>query len=51
MSNPQIAARLVVSRRTVEIFSSLEIYDKLGIKSRDAALRVARKQGLLERKE
>ncbi len=48
LSNPQIAARLVVSRRTVDAHLR-SIYDKLGIKSRDAALRVAREQRLIER--
>jgi len=48
LSNPQIAERLVVSRRTVDAHLR-SIYDKLGIKSRDAALRVAREQGLINR--
>jgi DNA-binding CsgD family transcriptional regulator len=47
LSNPQIAERLVVSRRTVDAHLR-SIYDKLGVKSRDAALRVAREQGLLQ---
>ena len=46
LSNPQIAERLVVSRRTVDAHLR-SIYDKLGVKSRDAAIRVAREQGLL----
>ena len=46
LSNPQIAERLVVSRRTVDAHLR-SIYDKLGVKSRDAATRVAREQGLL----
>ena len=46
LSNPQIAQRLVVSRRTVDAHLR-SIYDKLGVKSRDAAIRVAREQGLL----
>ncbi|MGQ0602049.1 MAG: LuxR C-terminal-related transcriptional regulator [Anaerolineales bacterium] len=46
LSNPQIAERLVVSRRTVDAHLR-SIYDKLGVKSRDAALRVAREQGLI----
>jgi predicted ATPase/DNA-binding CsgD family transcriptional regulator len=46
LSNPQIAERLVVSRRTVDAHLR-SIYDKLGVKSRDAALRVAREQALL----
>jgi non-specific serine/threonine protein kinase len=47
LSNPQIAERLVVSRRTVDAHLR-SIYDKLGVKSRDAAIRVAREQGLLK---
>ena len=46
LSDPQIAERLVVSRRTVDAHLR-SIYDKLGVKSRDAAIRVAREQGLL----
>jgi DNA-binding CsgD family transcriptional regulator len=46
LSNPQIAERLVVSRRTVDAHLR-SIYDKLSVKSRDAALRVAREQGLI----
>lgn len=46
LSNPQIAERLVVSRRTVDAHLR-SIYDKLDVKSRDAALRVAKEQGLL----
>jgi predicted ATPase/DNA-binding CsgD family transcriptional regulator len=46
LSNLQIAERLVVSRRTVDAHLR-SIYDKLGVKSRDAAIRVAREQGLL----
>jgi len=46
MSNPQIAERLVVSRRTVDAHLR-SIYAKLGVKSRDAALRVGRERGLL----
>jgi ATP/maltotriose-dependent transcriptional regulator MalT len=44
LSNPQIAERLVVSRRTVDAHLR-SIYDKLGVKSRDAAFRVASEQG------
>jgi len=47
LSNQQMAEQLVVSRRTVEAHLR-SIYDKLGVKSRDAALRVAREQGLLK---
>jgi non-specific serine/threonine protein kinase len=47
LSNPQIAERLVVSRRTVDAHLR-SIYDKLGVKSRDAAIRVAREQGLFK---
>ncbi|HET9909127.1 MAG TPA: LuxR C-terminal-related transcriptional regulator [Anaerolineales bacterium] len=46
LSNPQIAERLVVSRRTVDAHLR-SIYDKLGVKSRDAAIRVAGEQGLI----
>jgi DNA-binding NarL/FixJ family response regulator len=45
LSNLQIAERLVVSRRTVDAHLR-SIYDKLGVKSRDAAIRVARDRGL-----
>jgi len=46
LGNLQIAERLVVSRRTVDAHLR-SIYDKLGVKSRDAAIRVAREQGLI----
>jgi predicted ATPase/DNA-binding CsgD family transcriptional regulator len=46
LSNPQIAERLVVSRRTVDAHLR-SIYDKLGVKSRDAAIRVAGERGLI----
>jgi DNA-binding CsgD family transcriptional regulator len=46
LGNLQIAERLVVSRRTVDAHLR-SIYDKLGVKSRDAALRVAREQRLI----
>jgi predicted ATPase/DNA-binding CsgD family transcriptional regulator len=47
MSNSEIAERLIVSRRTIDAHLR-SIYDKLGVKSRDAAIRVAREQGLIE---
>jgi DNA-binding CsgD family transcriptional regulator len=47
-SNPQIAERLVVSRRTVEAHLR-SIYDKLGVRSRDAAIRFALEHGLVEK--
>jgi DNA-binding NarL/FixJ family response regulator len=50
LSNPQIAERLVVSRRTVDAHLR-SIYDKLDVKSRDAATRVAREQGLIGKKD
>src|SRR5262249_35647663 len=46
LSNPQIADRLVVSRRTVDAHLR-SIYAKLGVRSRDAAIHVARETGLL----
>jgi ATP/maltotriose-dependent transcriptional regulator MalT len=46
LNNPQIAERLVVSRRTVDAHLR-SIYDKLDVKSRDAAIRVAKEQGLV----
>jgi ATP/maltotriose-dependent transcriptional regulator MalT len=46
LSNPQIAEQLVISRRTVEAHLR-SIFDKLGVKSRDAAVRVARERGFL----
>ncbi|HEU5101089.1 MAG TPA: LuxR C-terminal-related transcriptional regulator, partial [Roseiflexaceae bacterium] len=46
LSNPQIAERLVVSRRTVDAHLR-SIYDKLGVKSRDAAIRAASEHGLM----
>ncbi|HEX9441981.1 MAG TPA: LuxR C-terminal-related transcriptional regulator [Roseiflexaceae bacterium] len=48
LSNPQIAERLVVSRRTVDAHLR-SIYDKLDVKSRDAAIHVAREWGLLQK--
>jgi len=46
LSNPQIAEKLVVSRRTVDAHLR-SIYDKLGVKSRDAAIRVAGEKQLI----
>jgi DNA-binding NarL/FixJ family response regulator len=46
LSNPQIAEKLVISRRTVDAHLR-SIYDKLGVKSRDAAIRVAGEQGII----
>jgi len=46
LSNLQIAERLIVSRRTVDAHLR-SIYDKLDVKSRDAALRVARESNLI----
>jgi ATP/maltotriose-dependent transcriptional regulator MalT len=46
LSNPQIAEKLVVSRRTVDAHLR-SIYDKLSVKSRDAAIRVAREQRVI----
>jgi predicted ATPase/DNA-binding CsgD family transcriptional regulator len=48
LSNPQIAERLIVSRRTVEAHLR-SIYEKLGVKSRDAAIRYAMEHGLVEK--
>jgi non-specific serine/threonine protein kinase len=47
LSNPEIAERLVVSRRTVEAHLR-SIYGKFGVKSREAAKRYALEHGLLE---
>jgi len=46
LSNPQIAEQLVVSRRTVNAHLR-SIYDKLDVKSRDAAIRVAGERQLI----
>jgi predicted ATPase/DNA-binding CsgD family transcriptional regulator len=46
LSNPQIAERLVVSRCTVDAHLR-SIYDKLGVKSREAAIRVAGEKQLM----
>jgi len=50
LSNPQIAEWLVVSRRTVDAHLR-SIYDKLGVKSREAAIRVATEQGLVGKQD
>jgi len=46
LSNPQIAEKLVVSRRTVDAHLR-SIYDKLDVRSRDAAVRVACERQLI----
>jgi len=46
LNNPQIAERLVISRRTVDAHLR-SIYEKLNVKSRAAALQVAQELGLL----
>ena len=46
LSNPQIAEQLVVSRRTVDAHLR-SIYNKLGVKSRDAAIRVVGEKQLI----
>ena len=47
LSNREIAEQLVISHRTVDAHLR-SIYDKLGVHSRDAAVRVAKEQGLME---
>jgi predicted ATPase/DNA-binding CsgD family transcriptional regulator len=47
-SNPQIAERLVVSRRTIEAHLR-SIYGKFGVKAREAAIRYAIEHGLIEK--
>ena len=46
LSNREIGERLYISVGTVKWYNQ-QIYDKLGVKSRDAAIRVAREQGYL----
>jgi ATP/maltotriose-dependent transcriptional regulator MalT len=50
LSNLQIAERLVVSRRTVDAHLRA-IYEKLGVRSRDAAIRVGLEYGLLKSRQ
>lgn len=47
LSNAEIAARLVLSRRTIHAHLQ-SIYSKLGVNTRTAAVRAARNQGLLD---
>jgi predicted ATPase/DNA-binding CsgD family transcriptional regulator len=48
LSNPQIAERLVISRRTVEAHLH-SLYGKCGVRSRDAAIRYAMEHGLVDK--
>jgi len=47
LSNPDIAEQLVISRRTVEAHLRT-IYEKLGVKTRESAVRMAHERALLK---